>query len=58
LLHGKYKQSEYGKVDLPLIVLRRFDIVLEPTKAKVLAAFVQHKVKEAGSVGAGIWQCG
>jgi type I restriction enzyme M protein len=36
LLRGDYKQSEYGKVILPLTVLRRLDSVLEPTKAKVL----------------------
>jgi len=37
LLRGDYKQSEYGKVVLPLTVLRRLDCVLEPTKAAVLA---------------------
>ncbi len=37
LLRGDYKQSEYGKVILPLTVLRRLDCVLEPTKEKVLA---------------------
>jgi type I restriction enzyme M protein len=37
LLRGNYKQSEYGKVVLPLTVLRRLDCVLEPTKDKVLA---------------------
>lgn len=36
LLRGDYKQSEYGKVILPLTVLRRLDCVLEPTKAAVL----------------------
>jgi type I restriction enzyme M protein len=36
LLRGDYKQSEYGKVVLPLVVLRRLDCVLEPTKAAVL----------------------
>ncbi len=40
LLRGDYKQSEYGRVVLPLTVLRRLDNVLEPTKAKVLA---EHK---------------
>src|SRR5947207_4117553 len=29
LLRGDYKQSEYGKVILPLTVLRRLDCVLE-----------------------------
>ena len=36
LLRGDYKQADYGKVILPLTVLRRLDCVLEPTKAKVL----------------------
>src|SRR5438132_5757378 len=36
LLRGDYKQSEYGKVVLPLTVLRRLDSVLEPTKDRVL----------------------
>ena len=37
LLRGDYKQSDYGKVILPLTVLRRIDCVLAPTKAAVLA---------------------
>lgn len=37
LLRGDYKQSEYGRVILPLTVLRRLDWVLEPTKDAVLA---------------------
>ena len=36
LLRGDYKQSDYGKVILPLTVLRRLDCVLEPTKEKLL----------------------
>ena len=36
LLRGDYKQSDYGKVILPLTVLRRLDCVLAPTKQKVL----------------------
>ena len=36
LLRGDYKQSDYGKVILPLTVLRRLDCVLEKTKKKVL----------------------
>jgi len=36
LLRGDYKQSEYGRVILPLTVLRRLDCVLEPTKDQVL----------------------
>jgi type I restriction enzyme M protein len=38
LLRGDYKQSEYGRVILPLVLLRRLDRVLEPTKVQVLAA--------------------
>ena len=37
LLRGDYKQSEYGRVILPLTILRRLDCVLEPTKPAVLA---------------------
>ena len=36
LLRGDYKQSDYGKVILPLTVLRRIDCVLAPTKVAVL----------------------
>ncbi len=37
LLRGPYKRNEYRKVILPMTVLRRFDCLLAPTKAKVLA---------------------
>jgi len=37
LLRGPYKPAQYGRVILPLTVLRRLDCVLEPTKPKVLA---------------------
>ena len=37
LLRGPYKRNEYRKVILPLTVLRRFDCLLTPTKAQVLA---------------------
>ena len=36
LLRGDFKQSEYGRIVLPFVVLRRLDCVLEPTKSKVL----------------------
>jgi type I restriction enzyme M protein len=45
LLRGDYKQSEYGRVILPLVVLRRLDCVLEPTKTEVLARLDQLKGK-------------
>lgn len=47
LLRGHYKQADYGKVILPLTVLRRLDFVLEPTKKDVLAAYEKHKDKKA-----------
>ena len=37
-LRGTFKQHEYGSVMLPLLVLRRMDAVLEPTKQAVLDA--------------------
>jgi len=37
LLRGDYKPHEYGRVILPLTVLRRLDCVLTPTKEQVLA---------------------
>lgn len=36
LLRGDYKQSDYGKVILPMTVLRRLDSILKETKQKVL----------------------
>jgi type I restriction enzyme M protein len=43
LLRGDYKQSDYGKVILPLTVLRRLDCVLDATKDEVLKKFEQTK---------------
>ncbi|MCA0181401.1 MAG: type I restriction-modification system subunit M [Actinobacteria bacterium] len=37
-LRGTFKQHEYGSVMLPLLVLRRMDAVLAPTKQAVLDA--------------------
>jgi type I restriction enzyme M protein len=45
ILRGDYKPSEYGRVILPLVMLRRLDCVLEPTKAKVLAKHAQLEKK-------------
>ena len=45
LLRGPYKRNEYRKVILPLTVLRRFDCLLEPTKARVLAEHPKIKAK-------------
>lgn len=38
LLRSSFKQHEYGDIILPFTVMRRLDVVLEPTKAKVLDA--------------------
>ena len=43
LLRGDYKQADYGKVILPLTVIRRLDCVLEKRKAKVLAKHAELK---------------
>ena len=45
LLRGPYKRNEYRKVILPLTVLRRFDCLLAPTKARVLARHSKIKAK-------------
>jgi len=37
LLRGDYKQSDYGKIILPFVLLRRLECVLEPTREAVLA---------------------
>ena len=52
LLRGDYKQSEYGKVILPLTVLRRFDCVLGPVKQAMLARSegLKGKVENFGPV--------
>ncbi|MBW4622128.1 MAG: type I restriction-modification system subunit M [Cyanosarcina radialis HA8281-LM2] len=48
LLRGPYRPPQYERVMLPLTVLRRFDCVLAPTKAKVLQAYTskwRHKTE-------------
>jgi type I restriction enzyme M protein len=45
LLRGPYKRNEYRKVILPFTVLRRFDCLLAPTKAQVLAEYAKIKTK-------------
>ena len=39
LLRGPYRPPQYERVVLPMTVLRRFDCVLEDTKAEVLAEY-------------------
>ncbi|MDZ4829190.1 MAG: type I restriction-modification system subunit M N-terminal domain-containing protein, partial [Phycisphaerae bacterium] len=43
LLRGPYRPPQYERVMLPMTVLRRFDCVLAPSKAKVLAAHERRK---------------
>jgi len=52
LLRGEFKQSDYGKVVLPLTVLRRLDAVLAPVKDKMLETYarVEGKVENFGPV--------
>ncbi|UZM92613.1 MULTISPECIES: type I restriction-modification system subunit M [Pseudomonas putida group] len=45
LLRDAYRLSQYERVLLPLVVLRRFDCVLESTKEAVLASYTQYKGK-------------
>jgi type I restriction enzyme M protein len=47
LLRGPYLPPQYKRVMLPLTVLRRFDCVLEPTKAKVVA---EHERAQGGKL--------
>ncbi len=50
LLRGDYKQGEYGKVILPLTVLRRLDCVLADTKAKVLKEYPKIQQMEVQNI--------
>lgn len=51
LLRGPYRPPQYERVMLPLVVLRRFDCVLEPTKTKVLAEYDRRKGGKLGDDG-------
>ena len=48
LLRGPYRPPQYERVMLPMTVLRRFDCVLAPTKAKVLAEYRKQKDRLEG----------
>ena len=50
LLRGNYKQSDYGKVILPLTVLRRLDGVLADTKEKVLKRYTKLAATNVGNM--------
>lgn len=52
LLRGPYKPAQYGRIILPLTVLRRLDCVLEPTKDKVLAKAAELKGTKVENVEA------
>jgi type I restriction enzyme M protein len=63
ILRGDFKQSEYGKVILPFVVLRRLDCILDPTKEAVLAAYaslpkgIDEQTRDmilSGAVGGGV----
>jgi type I restriction enzyme M protein len=43
LLRGPYRPPQYERAMLPMTVLRRFDSVLAPTKAKVLTEHARSK---------------
>lgn len=43
ILRGPYKKEDYGKVVLPMAVLRRFDCVLAETKEEVLDQYEKYK---------------
>ncbi|MFY9223051.1 MAG: class I SAM-dependent DNA methyltransferase [Blastocatellia bacterium] len=46
LLRGPYRPPQYERVMLPLTVLRRFDCLLESTKAQVLNTYERYKSQE------------
>ena len=48
LLRGPYRPPQYERVMLPMTVLRRFDCVLAPTKARVLEEFDRRKSRFEG----------
>ena len=48
LLRGPYRPPQYERVMLPLVVLRRFDCVLKPTKQAVLEKFAKVGEKHHG----------
>lgn len=48
LLRGPYRPPQFERVMLPLVVLRRFDCVLESTKDAMLTKYAQYQGKLAG----------
>ena len=45
ILRGLFKPSEYGRVILPFVVMRRLDCVLEPKKDDIYKFYHNHKNK-------------
>ncbi len=45
ILRGMFKPSEYGRIILPFVVLRRLDCVLEPQKDKAFEIHKKYKSK-------------
>ena len=43
ILRGSWKQYEYQDVILPMILLKRLDTMLMPTKQKVIEAYNEHQ---------------
>jgi type I restriction enzyme M protein len=54
LLRGPYRPPQYERVMLPLVVLRRFDCVLQPTKQAVLDKFAKLGGKHHGEALDGV----
>ncbi len=54
LLRGPYRPPQYERVMLPLVVLRRFDCVLQPTKQAVLDRYAKIKDKHSGDARDGV----
>ena len=45
VLRGLFKPSEYGRVILPFVVMRRLDCVLEPKKDEIFNLYEKYKDK-------------
>ena len=45
ILRGLFKPSEYGRIILPFVVLRRLDCVLDPQKDKAFELHEKYKNK-------------
>jgi type I restriction enzyme M protein len=45
VLRGLFKPSEYGRVILPFVVMRRLDCVLEPKKDEVYELYTRYRVQ-------------